>query len=189
MYKIIAIMGEAGSGKDSLMQAMLKLRPDLHEIISCTTRPKRQGEVHGVNYFYHTTKEFENKVLNGEMLECASFNGWLYGTSYESLKDCCVNIGVFNPSGIDSLLESPDVDVQIIRIYANEKTRLLRQLNREESPDVKEIIRRFSADEADFANIEQRFEYLSIYNENGADLNEKADLALRLLGLWPIKIN
>jgi guanylate kinase len=41
MYKIIAIMGEAGTGKNSLMQEILKLKPELHEIISCTTRPMR----------------------------------------------------------------------------------------------------------------------------------------------------
>ena len=54
MYKIIALIGEAGTGKDSLMQAILGLQPDLHEIVSCTTRPKREGEAHGVNYFYYT---------------------------------------------------------------------------------------------------------------------------------------
>ena len=54
MYKIIAIMGEAGTGKDSLMQEILKLKPEFHEIISCTTRPMRQGEAEGVNYYYYT---------------------------------------------------------------------------------------------------------------------------------------
>ena len=43
MYKIIAIIGEAGAGKDTLMQAFLK-QHDFHEIISCTTRPHREGE-------------------------------------------------------------------------------------------------------------------------------------------------
>lgn len=54
MYKIIALIGEAGTGKDSLMNAILALRPDFHEIVNCTTRPRREGEVHGVNYFYYT---------------------------------------------------------------------------------------------------------------------------------------
>jgi guanylate kinase len=42
--KIVALIGESGSGKDTFMQEVLKLRPDLHEIISCTTRPIREGE-------------------------------------------------------------------------------------------------------------------------------------------------
>ena len=58
MYKIIAIMGEAGTGKDTLMQRVLTADPTLHEIISCTTRPKREGEYEGVNYFYYTPERF-----------------------------------------------------------------------------------------------------------------------------------
>ena len=51
-YKIIAIMGEAGSGKDTLMKEVLKACPGLHEIVSCTTRPPREGEVHGTKNRY-----------------------------------------------------------------------------------------------------------------------------------------
>jgi guanylate kinase len=44
----------------------------------------------------------------------------------------------------------PEVEVYPIFIEASDKTRLLRQLNREKDPDVKEIVRRFHADEEDF---------------------------------------
>ena len=54
MYKIIALIGKAGAGKDTILREIIKSNPDLHEMISCTTRPKREGEVDGVNYFYLT---------------------------------------------------------------------------------------------------------------------------------------
>jgi guanylate kinase len=57
MYNIIAIMGQSGAGKDSIMEAVLDRFPlaaPVHEIISCTSRPMRQGEVNGVNYYYYT---------------------------------------------------------------------------------------------------------------------------------------
>ena len=93
MFKIIALIGEAGSGKDSIMQNILKKRPlAFNEIISCTTRPMREGEVEGVNYFYLTPEEFTSKVLNGEMLEATSFNDQFYCTSYDSLRSDCPNI-------------------------------------------------------------------------------------------------
>jgi guanylate kinase len=84
------------------------------------------------------------KVLSGEMLECTSFNDWFYGTSYEALRsDGVINVGVFNPAGVESLLNNPDCNVLVFWIKTNDKTRLIRQLNREEEPDVREVVRRF----------------------------------------------
>ena len=184
MYKIIAIMGEAGTGKDSLMQEILKLKPEFHEIISCTTRPKRQREIEGVNYYYYTPEQFGDRVLHDEMLECTVFNDWFYGTSYDSVRSDCVNIGVFNPTGVESLLARPDVDVKIIRVVAEDKTRLIRQLNREEWPDVREIVRRFNADWMDFDGIEEDFEYIKVPNGQGADLVANAMLVIAELTPW-----
>lgn len=184
MYKIIAIMGEAGTGKDSLMQEILKLKPEFHEIISCTTRPKRQGEIEGVNYYYYTPEQFGDRVLHDEMLECTVFNDWFYGTSYDSVRSDCINIGVFNPTGVESLLARPDVDVKVIRIVAEDKTRLIRQLNREEWPDVREIVRRFNADWMDFDGIEEDFECIKVLNGQGADLVANAMLVIAELAPW-----
>lgn len=184
MYKIIAIMGEAGTGKDSLMQEILKLKPEFHEIISCTTRPKRQGEIEGVNYYYYTPEQFGDRVLHDEMLECTVFNDWFYGTSYDSVRSDCINIGVFNPTGVESLLARPDVDVKVVRVVAEDKTRLIRQLNREEWPDVREIVRRFNADWMDFDGIEEDFEYIKVLNGQGADLVANAMLVIAELAPW-----
>ena len=184
MYKIIAIMGEAGTGKDSLMQEILKLKPEFHEIISCTTRPMRQGEIEGVNYYYYTPEQFGDRVLHDEMLECTVFNDWFYGTSYDSVRSDCINIGVFNPTGVESLLARPDVDVKVIRVVAEDKTRLIRQLNREEWPDVREIVRRFNADWMDFDGIEEDFECIKVLNGQGADLVANAMLVIAELAPW-----
>ena len=169
MYNIIAIMGEAGSGKDCTMQAVLATNSTLHEIISCTTRPMRQGEAHGVNYFYYTIEQFGQKVLEGEMLECTVFNDWFYGTSFDSIRsDGVINIGVFNPTSVESLLDRLDCNVLVFWIQTNDKIRLLRQLNREEDPDVREIVRRFQADCNDFGDI--NFGYIALSNNTESDL-------------------
>lgn len=160
MYKIVALIGEAGAGKDSVMQAVLEAAPGLHEIISCTTRPMREGEQEGVNYFYLTNEQFAAKVLNMEMLEATCFNDWFYGTALQSLDESVINIGVFNPDGIDALLESPLVEVAVYYVHATDKNRLIRQLNREENPDVDEIIRRFKADRDDFSDLGFEFQVL-----------------------------
>ena len=177
MYNIIALMGEAGSGKDRTLQELLAADPSLHEIVSCTTRPKRQGEAHGVNYYYYTPEQFGQKVLDGEMLECTVFNDWFYGTSFESLRsDGVINIGVFNPTGVESLLERNDCNVLVFWIKANDKTRLLRQLNREQDPDVREVVRRFQADYKDFENIDFKVTVLSNDKEEDIIFNVEAIL-------------
>ena len=175
MYKVIALMGEAGTGKDTLMQKILKENPGkFNEIISCTTRPMREGEVHGVNYYYLTPGEFIDRLSKNEMFEMAEFNGWYYGMSVDALKEDTINIGVLNPEGIRSLLAHPDVDVMaVFRIVCRKKTRLLRQLNREENPNVDEIIRRYSADERDFGNLQ--FKYFEVRNEDVEDLGLAVD--------------
>ena len=157
MYKIVTLSGKAGAGKDRLMQEVLKvLRTEspyftINEIVSCTTRPMREGEVNGKNYYFLTHEEFAERLADGTMVEATIFNDWCYGSCLEHMNEDGINIGVYNPEGVAILQSIPDIMVYSIFVDAPDKVRLLRQLNREENPDVKEIIRRFSADEADFS--------------------------------------
>jgi len=168
--KIIAICGKAGAGKDTLLRAIAD-RYNVHEIISCTTRPRRENEVEGVNYIYLDKEHFLSNLMNDNMVEATEFNGWFYGTLKCSLDRDGWNIGVFNPEGVEALIENPDIDVQVFYVETSDKERLIRQLNREENPDVKEIVRRFSADEKDFSNINYRFSYTTLQNDDVEDLN------------------
>ena len=110
------------------------------------------------------------------MLEATCFNDWFYGTSYESLRSDCVNIGVFNPDGIDSMIAHKDVYVVVYYVRADEKQRLLRQLNREENPNVGEIIRRFTADLLDFEELD--FHYNEVINNTKNDLAYATEIVL-----------
>ena len=182
MYKVVALIGEAGAGKDTLMRYMVSRYPQyFSEIISSTTRPMREGEEHGVNYFYLTPTAFQNKILNNEMLETTSFNGWFYGTSYDALSRARINIGVFNPDGVRNLVHNPNIHLTVFKIECRAKTRMLRQLNREENPNVEEIIRRYAADNKDFKNLE--FYYQSIENNDEEDMELAAHAILAELSL------
>ncbi len=156
MKIIITLMGKAGAGKDTLLNKICDEHPEYHKIISCTTRPMRENEKNGQDYHFLSHEDFIQKVLNGDMLEATEFNGWHYGTTKSSLIDG-INIGVFNPEGYDCLTQFPINDICIIGFYikCNDKERLLRQLNREQNPNVKEIIRRYNTDEADFFELDR----------------------------------
>ena len=171
-YKVIAICGKSASGKDMLLQSMIEHNLDLHEIVSCTTRPPREGEVNGKNYFFLTLEEFAHKDCMGEMLEVTKFRDWFYGTSLNGVKEDAINVGVFNPAGIYSLMKNEAVDLFVVQVQASDKTRLMRSLEREINPDVDEIVRRYSADKADFEVFSTVYEPDYTFNSDGASLRE-----------------
>lgn len=181
-YKIIAICGKAGAGKDRLLQR-ISSRYDVRTIVSCTTRPKREGEIDGVNYYYLTREEFAQKVINDDILEAVEFNGWFYGTIKDGLSADKWNVGVFNPEGIEMLLENPSVELKVFYLYVDDKERLIRQLKRETHPNVAEIIRRYSADEKDFKFLKNRFTFVKMKNFTLIDLNINADTIAKMCGL------
>ena len=184
-YTIIALMGKAGSGKDTMMKALLK-QPAFQNavpIISCTTRPKREYEKDGIDYHFLTKEQFTDKILSGDMLEATVFNDWCYGTSIDNLSNDKINIGVFNPEGAGLLRDRDNIKLILIYIEARDKDRLLRQLNREKDPDIHEILRRYSADEMDFA--EEEIEYLEpdcfITNNDGGSIDK---IAAAIANAW-----
>ena len=63
----IAIVGAAATGKDYLRKRMMD-RGFVYGV-SCTTRLPREGEVHGKDYYYITTEEFDSKIERGEFAE------------------------------------------------------------------------------------------------------------------------
>ena len=176
--KIVAIMGKAGSGKDTILKRIIKKYPEkFNEIVSCTTRPPREGELDGINYHFLSVEEFTKRVLNGDMLEATEFNGWHYGTAKSALSEEKTNIGVFNPAGIYCLMEEKDIDLQVYFIQTQDKLRLMRQLSREEDPNIEEIIRRYGADKIDFEDVED-IDYISLRNNTKEDL----DFAVQMIG-------
>lgn len=173
--KIVALMGESGSGKDTILHRIMEKYPSyFNEIISCTTRPPRQGEREGVNYHFLSVEDFIRKILNGDMLEATEFNNWHYGTDSQSLTIDKINIGVFNPEGVRCLQEDENIELYVFYVRAAGKQRLLRQLNREENPDVDEIIRRYKADAEDFSFLND-IKYITLQNNTLDDIDIAVD--------------
>lgn len=77
---LVVISGPSGSGKDSICERLKEYNDNFWVSISCTTRKPRIGEEDGINYFFVTKEEFENKIKNNELLEYAMYNNEYYGT-------------------------------------------------------------------------------------------------------------
>ncbi|MFO1095556.1 MAG: guanylate kinase [Planctomycetaceae bacterium] len=80
--------GPSGSGKTTIVRRLLETSPvKLVMSISATTRPRRPQEVHGRDYYFLSSEEFERRRTAGEFLECAEVHrsGYWYGTLFSEL--------------------------------------------------------------------------------------------------------
>lgn len=159
-YIIIALFGGSGSGKDTLKNLAYAGIPDVHKIVRCTTRNKRENEKDGVDYNFLTPEEFAIRINNGNMLEAVSFNNWFYGTDINNLSEEGINIGSFDIFSIECLLKDSRLEVYPFEVKVSDKERLIRALNREENPNCQEICRRFLQDKKDFCEIPFKYQVL-----------------------------
>jgi guanylate kinase len=78
---VFVISGPSGVGKDALIEKLVALDPNLERSVSYTTRRPRRNEKNSVDYSFVSREEFQSLVASGEMLEHATYDGNLYGTS------------------------------------------------------------------------------------------------------------
>ena len=77
LYLIIS--APSGCGKSVIMNKLTSQHSEFYRVISATTREKRSGEVDGVDYYYLSVSDFDNKLANGEFLEYTEVYGNKYG--------------------------------------------------------------------------------------------------------------
>lgn len=83
---LLVISGPSGAGKGTICKALLEKHKDIYLSVSATTREPREGEVHGVNYFFTNKEDFLKKVEEGDFLEHAEVYGNYYGTPKSSVQ-------------------------------------------------------------------------------------------------------
>lgn len=146
----ILLLGKAASGKDYSAKKLKELFGDkANLVVSSTTRPKRQGEVNGVDYNFISLGSFLKKISEHEMLEYSVFNDWYYGTDQKALSDQ-INIAVVNIEGAKNMLLHTNRLHNFIIIILCEPfwKRAIRYIRR--GGFSFEMIRRFIADYRDF---------------------------------------
>ena len=78
--RLFVISGPSGAGKGTVVQEIVKVRPDIVVSVSVTTRPARPGERNGVHYNFISEQEFKAMRDRGELLEWAQVFRNYYGT-------------------------------------------------------------------------------------------------------------
>lgn len=161
MGKIYYVMGKSSSGKDTLFKEVKEALPELKTITLYTTRPIREGEQEGVEYFFVSEDTLDTYEKQGKVIELRA-----YDTVHGIWKYATIDDGQVDLENADYLvigtLESYD---KIRRYYGADRLvpiyievedgeRLMRALKRErqqEAPKYAELCRRFLADTEDFS--------------------------------------
>lgn len=163
MGKIIYIMGKSASGKDTIfsrLQDILKLK----KVVMYTTRPMRDGEQEGREYFFRDDAFFEAKKQAGLVIEARTYNTISGPWTYFTLNDDQIDLEKGNSLMIGTLesyrimkeyFDRKGIDaLEPVYVYLDDGERLIRAVRREQSQNTQnypELCRRFLADDADFS--------------------------------------
>lgn len=85
---IYIVIAPSGTGKTSLVAALLAAEPGVKLSVSYTTRSPRVGERHGEHYYFVSRPQFEAMIAAGDFIEYAEVYGNYYGTSANWLQSC-----------------------------------------------------------------------------------------------------
>jgi len=99
---LVVLSGPSGVGKDAVLARMRKLGRPFHYVITATTRPKRAGEKNGVDYYFHSRKEFQQMIDKHQFLEWANVYDNYYGVPKDEVTSAL-------SKGLDAIVK---VDVQ-----------------------------------------------------------------------------
>lgn len=162
-YKnLIVLSSPSGGGKSTLAKHLLKLYPGLEFSVSATTRKKRDGEIHGKDYFFLAKEEFEDRINKSDLIEYEEIFGNLYGTlkseierAVESGKTMIFDVDV---KGADSLKKAFPDNTLTIFIYPPNMEQLEKRLRNRKTESEQEIQTRLQRSAEEFS-YKDNFQY------------------------------
>jgi guanylate kinase len=83
----VVLSGPSGAGKDAVLDEMARRGHAFHRVITCTTRPPRENERDGVDYFFATDAEFDALIASNGLLEHAVVYGHRSGVPRQQVVD------------------------------------------------------------------------------------------------------
>jgi guanylate kinase len=84
---LVVLSGPSGAGKDAVLDELARRGYPFHRVVTATTRPPRVNERHGVDYYFHTDREFDSLISHGGLLEHAVVYGHRSGVPKRQVLD------------------------------------------------------------------------------------------------------
>jgi guanylate kinase len=173
--KVFCIIGESCSGKDHLVKFMGLLDPKYRQVVSYTSRPKRDNETDGVEHYFLNEREFaelkknhaKDIVAYTRITDPNNPNG---GYEYMAMKDE-LNKSLFyiiDPNGLDYLKETVGDEYDLISIYIYCPFEMRKKRSQKNRNDEKKFMKRYMEERMQFDHYYRHrcFDYV-IYNLDG----------------------
>lgn len=168
---LIVVSGPSGVGKDAVVKRMKELEYPFYFVVTATTRPARQSEVHGVDYFFVSKAQFLGWIQQGELLEHAVVYGEYKGIPKEQVRralasgrDVVMRVDVQGAATVRALVP----DAILIFLLASSEEELLRRLRGRGTEDAEAFQRRMSALREEMARIPE-FDYVVVNRDGQLD--------------------
>jgi guanylate kinase len=129
---LIVISGPSGAGKDTVLQRMKERELPFHFVVTATTRPKRDNEIHGRDYFFLSKEEFAQMINQDELVEWAIVYGDYKGIPKQQVRDALA-------SGRDVIMRIDVQGAETVRRLAAEAVLIFISVESEE-----ELVHRLS---------------------------------------------
>lgn len=172
---LIVISGPSGVGKDVTINCLKSSGYPFHFVVTATTRPIRDGEVDGVDYFFVTQGEFADMIENDELLEYAVVYGDYKGIPKQQVrealasgKDVIMRIDVQGVATIRRLVP----EAVFIYLSAESEEALVRRLRERKSDPEDQLKIRIATAREESKRLDL-FDYIVINAEG--KLNETCD--------------
>ena len=163
----IVLSSPSGAGKTSISKKLLNKDKKISLSISCTTRPKRKGEINKKDYIFIDNDEFRNNIKNNKFLEYASVFGYRYGTLAQTVenffkkrKDVLFDI---DWQGFQQLKQT-GLDVVGIFILPPNKKELIRRLKKRGRDTSNEMKKRMSLAQDEISHFPE-YDYVVINSD------------------------
>jgi len=163
----IVLSSPSGAGKTSISKKLLNKDKKISLSISCTTRPKRKGEINKKDYIFIDDNEFINNIKNNKFIEYASVFGYRYGTLAQTVenffkkrKDVLFDI---DWQGFQQLKQT-GLDVVGIFILPPNKKELIRRLKKRGRDTSNEMKKRMSLAQDEISHFPE-YDYVVINSD------------------------
>ena len=171
---MLVLSSPSGAGKTSICRELLSQEENLKMSISATTRPRRPGEVHGVDYNFIDGVQFDKLIKKGALLEYAKVFDYYYGTPRDQVENA-LEIGQdvlfdIDWQGTQQLGEHLEAD--LIRVFIlPPSTRELERRLRERAQDPSHVVDKRMAKAMDEISHYPEYDYIIINSDLSKSVN------------------